>query len=263
MIYNILLPFQKRMCCIETFDPTIMKFIEVYYGFYCHEICDNSFFVSVCRKDDGYILKTCEGVCHTYTPIRYIMDLIWRAGGVRDDFLLLHGMAVEIKGKANLFLSHTNHGKSTLAALLTCQNYKILTDDIVAINKNSGLLTPVCLPICLRAGGKDFISKVFDISSSFVEIDVYNEKRYLLSFLAAMDEYEINSIIFAKYGKENCHHIVDSCNIRMAAIYESLMEVDVFDLPTLVSIKELAKIDTYSLEYISDKYVLNFLSDCI
>ncbi|MFT6961950.1 MAG: hypothetical protein ACJAWV_001674 [Flammeovirgaceae bacterium] len=65
------------------------------------------------------------------------------SGGILSVYLmlnrkfLLHGCAVEINGKANLFLGSSGNGKSTLAALLVKQGYKLISDDICFLERDA------------------------------------------------------------------------------------------------------------------------------
>ncbi|MGF1601043.1 MAG: hypothetical protein ACFCU8_03325 [Thermosynechococcaceae cyanobacterium] len=50
------------------------------------------------------------------------------------NYLVLHGSAVSIEGKAIIFLADSGEGKSSMAAALYAQGYPLLTDDLTAID---------------------------------------------------------------------------------------------------------------------------------
>ncbi|MGB7415253.1 MAG: hypothetical protein WA902_13695 [Thermosynechococcaceae cyanobacterium] len=50
------------------------------------------------------------------------------------NYLVLHGSAVSIEGKAVIFLADSGEGKSSMAAALYAQGYPLLTDDLAAID---------------------------------------------------------------------------------------------------------------------------------
>lgn len=54
------------------------------------------------------------------------------------DFLILHGSAVNISGKAVLFLGDSGEGKSSTAAALQAQGYPQITDDLAAVTIDQG-----------------------------------------------------------------------------------------------------------------------------
>ncbi|NCJ08141.1 hypothetical protein GS597_16830 [Synechococcales cyanobacterium C] len=49
-------------------------------------------------------------------------------------YLVLHGSAVDINGKAVIFLGDKGWGKSTLAAALNRQGYELIGDDVIALD---------------------------------------------------------------------------------------------------------------------------------
>ncbi|MGR3274568.1 serine kinase [Acaryochloris marina NIES-2412] len=50
------------------------------------------------------------------------------------DLLVLHGSCVALHDSAIAFLGHSRAGKSTLAEAFYCQNYPVITDDVLAIS---------------------------------------------------------------------------------------------------------------------------------
>ncbi|NEQ88783.1 MAG: hypothetical protein F6K26_55505, partial [Moorea sp. SIO2I5] len=52
--------------------------------------------------------------------------------------LILHASAVEMDGKAILFLGNSGEGKSTIAAALQAQGYAVVADDIAAVSWEEG-----------------------------------------------------------------------------------------------------------------------------
>lgn len=49
-------------------------------------------------------------------------------------FLVLHGNAIDIDGRAMACLGHSGAGKSTLAAAFAARGYRVLADDVVPVN---------------------------------------------------------------------------------------------------------------------------------
>ena len=59
-------------------------------------------------------------------------------------FLTLHSSGVEIGGGAVLFIGEKGYGKSTTAAALNYAGYRIITDDVAAIQPGKTHLAPRC-----------------------------------------------------------------------------------------------------------------------
>src|SRR6185369_17221085 len=69
--------------------------------------------------------------------------------------LVLHATAVAIGGRALAILGEKGAGKSTLAAALTRRGYRLLSDDIVAIEERAGTASLKIQPEAAQALGVD------------------------------------------------------------------------------------------------------------
>ncbi|WP_256235261.1 aldolase [Bacillus sp. EB600] len=76
-----------------------------------------------------YILGTCIGVLLMQRRI-----------------LPLHGSAVAIDGKAYAFIGESGAGKSTLASAFISKGYRLLSDDVIAIDFKDGSNVPSVMP---------------------------------------------------------------------------------------------------------------------
>ena len=94
-------------------------------------------------EDDFYLL---EGriICHSHVPEQPWMREIRLLGPVlafwleRHGVPALHASAIELDGRAVAFLSSSRGGKSTLAAGMVREGYRLLSDDIVAVSLVEG-----------------------------------------------------------------------------------------------------------------------------
>ena len=59
---------------------------------------------------------------------------------IQRDFLLLHANALSKNGEAILCMGHSGDGKSTIAYNLVQQGWKLLSDDLVALNSSLEVL---------------------------------------------------------------------------------------------------------------------------
>ncbi len=99
------------------------------------------------------------------TPERLRLFLLGAAFGVllhQRGLLVLHGSAVEVDGGAVAFLGAKWWGKSTMAAILHARGYKLITDDVLAIDLSaptplvrSGFPQMKLWPDTLEVVGKD------------------------------------------------------------------------------------------------------------
>lgn len=63
----------------------------------------------------------------------FLLGSVFAALLHQRNYLVLHGSAVEVKGKAVIFTGVSGAGKSTLAASLCRRGYKLITDDLCAV----------------------------------------------------------------------------------------------------------------------------------
>lgn len=75
----------------------------------------------------------------------YLLGSCMGALLMQRNILCLHGSAIEINGKAYAITGHSGAGKSTLATAFLQKNYKLLTDDVIAItydDQNQPMVVP-------------------------------------------------------------------------------------------------------------------------
>lgn len=87
---------------------------------------------------------------HGLLAIEMAMNLQMALGQRR--FLLLHASAVERDGKAIILTGESGSGKSTLAALLGEAGWRLLADEFVLIDPDTGLIHPFPRAISLKNG---------------------------------------------------------------------------------------------------------------
>lgn len=257
MIYKIFLPYQDKPCYIQTTEFEIIDFIVNYYGEYCQaaEFC-NGFLIKVDKNGFEFRIETKDGICRTVYPQNPIIDIVHRVGGTSSKYILLHGIAIANHGSAHLFLAHTNSGKSTLAAMLLYRNYQVLTDDVVVIEKQTGLLIPVITPIRLRDGGKRILLREIKQSISFANMTIGEEERFLIAPTKSVNaNYPIKSIMFSRFGTNNCCRHLESYAEILATLMGSSMNSQVFTPEDISAFRTLTKIDSYYIEYTNTSYV--------
>lgn len=76
-------------------------------------------------------------------------------------FALLHGAALARRGHGLALAGPPGAGKSTLAAGLMAAGFDYLADDVVALSAPDALLVPLPLPLSLKPGSFDTLSRRF------------------------------------------------------------------------------------------------------
>jgi hypothetical protein len=93
--------------------------------------------------------------------VRYLLwhvnhEVIKRA----SSHLLIHAAGATISGKAVVFPGQMNAGKTTLVAGLVMEGPKFLTDELVALNLNTGLVDPYPRPMNIGSGSWEVLARL-------------------------------------------------------------------------------------------------------
>ena len=86
----------------------------------------------------------------TDSPVQTIINILFEKATYVSSLLPLHGCAVEVDGKAQLFLARTGTGKTTLTAYLSHKGYPYINDDCILIEMDSLSVVPNQAPIHIR-----------------------------------------------------------------------------------------------------------------
>ncbi|MFT9601157.1 aldolase [Mesobacillus sp.] len=98
-----------------------------------------------CVKNGNQILVSPFKGCDFDELRLYILGTCMGAILFQRKILPLHGSALSINGKVYAFIGDSGAGKSTLATSLARKGYKLLTDDVIAVNltpENQPIVTP-------------------------------------------------------------------------------------------------------------------------
>ena len=98
-----------------------------------------------CIKNGNQILVSPEHGAQEDRIRLYLLGSCMGALLMQRNILCLHGGAIEINGKAYAITGHSGAGKSTLATAFLQKNYKLLTDDVIAItydDQNQPMVVP-------------------------------------------------------------------------------------------------------------------------
>lgn len=74
-------------------------------------------------------------------------------------FLIIHGATLERHGKALLMPAPSGSGKSTLCGALMTQGWRLLSDELILINPNNGLIYPLGRPVSLKNHSIEVLKK--------------------------------------------------------------------------------------------------------
>lgn len=121
-----------------------------------------------------------------------------------SDFVCLHGSAISIKDKANLFLGFSGLGKSTILSLLINNSNLMITEDVCLVDtsNNKSKIIP-SFPI-IKNQNEDFFHKIGNKINIKIK-DNRNRSFFYIhhKFFAKPMWYEIENIYILKLGKTN------------------------------------------------------------
>lgn len=106
---------------------------------------------------------------HAYPLLEWGMN--WCIAGHAHHYLLLHAAVLERNGRAIVMPGQPGAGKSTLTAALALSGYRLLSDEMTIIDRDTGLLVPLTRPVSLK-------NKSIDIVRSFCADAVFGEVAY-------------------------------------------------------------------------------------
>ena len=87
--------------------------------------------------------------------------LNWCISGYSHQFLIIHAAVIEKQGKALILPGTPGSGKSTLCAALINKGWRLLSDELALVDRQSGLITPVPRPVSLKNQSIDLIADTF------------------------------------------------------------------------------------------------------
>lgn len=92
---------------------------------------------------------------HAYPLLEWGMN--WCIAGQAHHYLLLHAAVLERNGRAIVLPGDPGAGKSTLTAALSLSGYRLLSDEMTIIDRDTGLLMPLTRPISLKNQSIDIV----------------------------------------------------------------------------------------------------------
>ncbi|WP_326533773.1 HprK-related kinase A [Pseudorhodoferax sp.] len=92
---------------------------------------------------------------HAYPLLEWGMN--WCIAGHAHHYLLLHAAVLERNGRAVVLPGEPGAGKSTLTAALALSGYRLLSDEMTIIDRDTGLLVPLTRPVSLKNKSIDIV----------------------------------------------------------------------------------------------------------
>ena len=162
-------------------DLNIIEHLQMIYPTKTLSNPTHEYLEIVSFEDEGGVFVLCgKNKVYTKKPLRVICDFIHRECAFIDGIVAFHGAAVEVSGKAHLFLGETKSGKSTLTAFLTLCGLPYVTDDCIEIDKDTMCVSAnTAKPIMLREGGYQALQKYDrNICCHIKKLDYLSPPRY-------------------------------------------------------------------------------------
>ena len=108
-------------------------------------------------------------ICDAHTPFKplpigqafamFEWGLNWVIANHCHQFAIIHSAVVEKNGKGIIFPGTPGSGKSTLCAALTCQGWRLLSDEMALISLSTGQIQPFPRPVGLKNISIEIIRK--------------------------------------------------------------------------------------------------------
>ncbi|KQP22026.1 HprK-related kinase A [Pseudorhodoferax sp. Leaf267] len=92
---------------------------------------------------------------HAYALLEWGMN--WSMSSHGHHYLLLHAAVLERNGHAIVLPGDPGAGKSTLTAALSLSGYRLLSDEMALIDRDTGLLMPLARPVGLKNKSIDIV----------------------------------------------------------------------------------------------------------
>lgn len=160
MKYWIACPFQSSFC-VEAEDETVLTNLKLKYGRYCtpHGAEDTPCFSVTRENEESWQIRWKGEWFRCSSPLGFLSQEMVFCRRFDPRVFALHGAAVEVRGKACVFLAATTAGKTTLTAYLVQKGMGYLTDDCVLIDRETLAVYPCTTPVHLRQGGVEVLRR--------------------------------------------------------------------------------------------------------
>jgi HprK-related kinase A len=92
---------------------------------------------------------------HAFAMLEWGMN--WCLAGHAHHYLLLHAAVLERQGRCVILPGDPGAGKSTLTAALMLSGWRLLSDELTVIDRETGLIWPLARPVSLKNASIDVI----------------------------------------------------------------------------------------------------------
>ena len=168
MIELFMTIFDKTIC-VHAENQSMIEDIIHTFAFFIHEKDQSpiDIYISIeeSTNDDYRIIYDGKlSACAKVNVYPKMCDIIRRSLILKTNLFCFHAAAVERDGKAYVFISTGNSGKSTLCTALLFSGYKLLTDDTCWIDSLTGTIHPYPLAIGTRHKTLDLLPTLRDMA---------------------------------------------------------------------------------------------------
>lgn len=245
---------------ITSNDSDVVEYLKVKYSTNSTGLTANKYYEIIVEKKGNkshVFYEKKEQI--TTNPLAFVCNLIYTKGQYDKDFFVVHGAAVEHKGKASIFLAETHAGKSTLTAFLTLNKFGYITDDCIQISMNTLEVNPnsIVMPLLLREGGYKVITNMGYSLDNIKRIQYPSLTRYAFW----PDKYiskpiEISNIYFIERIKEGNYITNMTQTDSILSLLKSPISQYELNGEYIKFLKKLSKISCKKLKYSNLEYVL-------
>jgi len=161
--------------------------------------------------------------------------LNWCISGYAHQYLIIHSAVVEKYGRALILPGEPGLGKSTLCSALVNSGWRLLSDELTLIERESGFIVPVPRPVSLKNESIDLIQSSFpDVFFSATFHDTTKGSVALMkppadSVKRMMDKALPAVVVFPKYQQDKDFSVTQ---FNKAEAFMKLAELS-FNYPVL------------------------------
>lgn len=147
----------------------------------------------------------------THQTYRQIYSIIRDNLRLTDGICFLHGACALINGHACLFLAETGTGKSTLGVYFDVMHKRCLTDDLIIMDVDGGIVYPISRYAHIRQGGMEALTNNVADSFQLAYNDFLLRYEYPLSDERFCEKYKVEYIFILCRGC-TCQGISEAYN---------------------------------------------------
>jgi hypothetical protein len=159
------------------------------------------------EERDGEVTLIADGRVHLTTSSLEELTggayqaILARTHDVAEWLAVIHGAAISRAGSGIVLAGASGSGKTTLAAWMSLHGYQVLTDDIAAVEAETGCVLPLPTALSVKPGSHDLVAPAFDSLSDLREVSRQRQAAFgrLAEGRQAWTPARVDLLVFPRY----------------------------------------------------------------